>query len=261
MLRLIILLALFLSSSPVTAWWGKEHEIIALIAEKNLSKQAITQINILLEGKTLPEIANWADSVKSQSKWSHSKRWHYVNIDKDESIDEYQVAVGGDILWALDYFYWQIGETTRPVQQRREALMFFVHLVADIHQPLHVGVLGDAGGNKKTVIWKSQNRIVNLHKVWDGLLTSPAINSNEYAEKMNNSEIKNRQLWLKSSFKDWAEESINLHSIVFKFDDQEQQKKSLYLGSSYQNKNWPIAEKRILQAGIRLAHFLNQVFE
>ena len=261
MLRLIILLALFLSSSPVTAWWGKEHEIIALIAEKNLSKQAITQINILLEGKTLHEIANWADSVKSQSKWSHSKRWHYVNIDKDESIDEYQVAVGGDILWALDYFYWQIGETTRPVQQRREALMFFVHLVADIHQPLHVGVLGDAGGNKKTVIWKSQNRIVNLHKVWDGLLTSPAINSNEYAEKINNSEIKNRQLWLKSSFKDWAEESIKLHSVVYKFNHKEQQKKSLHLGSSYQNKNWPIAEKRILQAGIRLAHLLNQVFE
>jgi hypothetical protein len=48
---------------------------------------------------------------------------------------------------------------------------------------------------------------------------------------------------------------------VYKFDDQEQQKKSLYLGSSYQNKNWPIAEKRILQAGVRLAHFLNQVFE
>jgi hypothetical protein len=87
------------------------------------------------------------------------------------------------------------------------------------------------------------------------------MNSYEYAEKMNNSEIKNRKLWLKSSFKDWAEESIKLHSFVYKFDDQEQQKKSLYLGSNYQNKNWPIAEKRILQAGVRLAHFLNQVFE
>jgi hypothetical protein len=261
MLRIIICIYFSLVSATSYAWWGKEHEIVALIAQKNLSKQALQKIDILLEGKTLPEIANWADSVKSQSKWSHSKRWHYVNIDKNESIDEYQVAVGGDILWALDYFYWQIGETTRSVQQRREALMFFVHLVADIHQPLHVGVLGDAGGNKKAVIWKNQNRIVNLHKVWDGLLTSPAINSYEYAEKMNNSEIKNRQLWLKSSFKDWAEESIKLHSIVYKFDDQEQQKKSLYLGSSYQNKNWPIAEKRILQAGVRLAHFLNQVFE
>lgn len=261
MLRLIVLLSLFMCSSPVTAWWGKEHEIIALIAEKNLSKQAIAKIDILLEGDTLSEVANWADSVKSQSKWSHSKRWHYINIEKGETIDQYQVSVGGDILWALDYFYWQIGETTRSLQQRREALMFFVHLVADIHQPLHVGVLGDAGGNKKMVIWKKQNRIVNLHKVWDGLLSSPTISSYEYAEKINNISTKNRQLWLHSSFKDWAKESMELHSVVYKFGDQEQQKKSLYLGSDYQDENWPIAEIRILQAGVRLAHYLNRVFE
>lgn len=261
MLRTIICIYFSLVSATSYAWWGKEHEIIALIAEKNLSKQAMAKINILLEGDTLSEVANWADSVKSQSKWSHSKRWHYVNIDKDETIDQYQVSVGGDILWALDYFYWQIGETTRSVKQRRQALMFFVHLVADIHQPLHVGVSGDAGGNKKTVIWKNQNRIVNLHKVWDGLLSSPTINSYEYAEKINNFPIKNRQLWLNSSFKDWAEESMKLHSVVYKFDDQEQQKKSLYLGANYQNENWPIAEIRILQAGVRLAHYLNKVFE
>ena len=260
MLRLIILLALFLSSSPVTAWWGKEHEIIALIAEKNLSKQAITQINILLEGKTLPEIANWADSVKSQSKWSHSKRWHYVNIDKGETIEQYQVAVGGDILWALDYFYWQIGETTRSVQQRREALMFFVHLVADIHQPLHVGISGDAGGNRKMVIWKSQNRIVNLHKVWDGLLTSSSQNAYQYADKIN-SLSKDRNSWLKSSFKDWAKESLALHKNVYYFERQDIDQKPLRLGVNYQNKNWPLAEERILQAGVRLAHYLNLAFE
>ena len=98
--------------------------------------------------------------------------------------------MGGDILWALDYFYWQIGETTRPVQQRREALMFFVHLVADIHQPLHVGVLGDAEEIKDRHMEKSESHSKFTCKVWDGLLTSPAINSNEYAEKMNNSEIK-----------------------------------------------------------------------
>ena len=261
MLRLIILLALFLSSSPVTAWWGKEHEIIALIAEKNLSKQAITQINILLEGKTLPEIANWADSVKSQSKWSHSKRWHYVNIDKGETIEQYQVAVGGDILWALDYFYWQIGETTRSVQQRREALMFFVHLVADIHQPLHVGKLGDAGGNRESVRWKDEIRLLNLHKVWDGLLTQSDLSAKQYARKISKSSMDERVTWSKASFEDCAQESLQLHKSVYKFGLKNKDNKILKLDNAYQILNKPVVEKRLLQAGIRLAHYLNLAFK
>lgn len=260
MLRPLFILATYLFCLPVNAWWGKEHEIVALIAEKNLSAKAVQQIEIILDGRSLSEIANWADSIKSQSKWSHSKRWHYINIDKGESIDEYQVSVGGDILWALDYFYWQIGEVAKPVQQRREALMFFVHLVADIHQPLHVGFSGDAGGNRKMLIWKNQNRLVNLHKVWDGLLTSPAISSHQYADKILSDSIKETQLILDSSFKDWAKESLTLHAAVYQFGDQKKDN-SLHLGSNYQNKNWPIAQQRILQAGVRLAHYLNQAFE
>ena len=76
MLRIIICIYFSLVSATSYAWWGKEHKIIALIAEKNLSKQAITEIDILLEGDTLSEVANWADRVKSQSKWSHLSLIH-----------------------------------------------------------------------------------------------------------------------------------------------------------------------------------------
>ena len=110
--RLILIFALYLLSLPVNAWWGKEHQIVALIAEKNLSKQSKQQIDILLQGQKLSDIANWADSIKSQPKWFHSKRWHYINIEKGESIADYKVSVGGDILWALDYF---IGKLVKPV--------------------------------------------------------------------------------------------------------------------------------------------------
>jgi hypothetical protein len=246
---------------PSSAWWGKEHEIIAKIAENNLTQEAAKKINILLEGDSLSGVANWADRIKSQSKWSHSRRWHYVNIKKGESIANYKVSVGGDILWALDYFYWQIGDKSKSVSQRREALMFFVHLVADIHQPLHVGFSGDAGGNKKPVMWKSQNRLVNLHKVWDGLLTSPNLTSDQYAKKINKQLTKDRHLWMKSSFKDWAVESLKLQKFVYDFGRQNSPKKPLHLGAEYQNRNLPVAEKRMLQAGVRLAHFLNQAFE
>jgi hypothetical protein len=258
--KLVVIFALFLFSLPVNAWWGKEHEIIAMIAEKNLSEKSAQQVDILLQGKRLSDVANWADSIKFQAKWSHSKRWHYINTEKDENISDYKVSVGGDILWALDYFYWQIGETNRPFDQRREALMFFVHLVADIHQPLHVGISGNAGGNKQLVVWKGMNRRVNLHKVWDGLLTSPNITSQQYANKIYSS-ASPKKLWLEGSFKDWAQESLALHELVYQFEQQDIQHKWLVLGSDYQNKSWPIAQERILQAGVRLAHYLNQAFQ
>lgn len=261
MFRILVVIYISLISMPSSAWWGKEHEIIAKVAEKNLTQQTAKKINSLLEGDRLSDIANWADTIKSQSKWSHSKRWHYVNIEKGESIEDYEVSVGGDILWALDYFYWQISDSSKSVSQRREALMFFVHLVADIHQPLHVGFSGDAGGNKKPVIWESQNRLVNLHKIWDGLLTSPNLTSHQYAKKINNSLTKDKHLWLKLSFKDWADESLKLHQFVYDFKQQNNAKKPLYLGAEYKNKNRPVAEKRMLQAGARLAYFLNLAFE
>jgi hypothetical protein len=98
MFRILVVIYITLISMPSSAWWGKEHEIIAKVAEKNLTQQAAKKINSLLEGDRLSDIANWADTIKSQSKWSHSKRWHYVNIEKGESIADYEVSVGGDIL-------------------------------------------------------------------------------------------------------------------------------------------------------------------
>ena len=64
-----------------------------------------------------------------------------------------------------------------------------------------------------------------------------------------------------SSFKDWAKESLALHKNIYYFERQDIDQKPLRLGASYQNKNWPLAEERILQADVRLAHYLNLAFE
>lgn len=261
MCRIILCIYFSLFSISSFAWWDKEHQIVAIIAEKNLSHVAKQQVNILLNDDNLSDVANWADTIKSQSKWSHSKSWHYMNIDKNQNFASYKTIVGGDILWALNYFYQQLKKTDNPLKKRREALMFFIHLVGDIHQPLHVGKASDKGGNRVPVIWKNQSRITNLHKVWDGLLTQTDLSPAKVSRKIDNSSSSDRAVWQDASFQSWVKESSDLIENIYDFGDKNKGKKIINLGIQYQLINRPIAEKRMLQAGVRLAHYLNLAFE
>jgi hypothetical protein len=164
----------------------------------------------------------------------------------------------GDILWALDYFYQELQKPDNSKQARREALMFFVHFVGDVHQPLHVGAYDDAGGNRVAVNWYNSQRKHNLHRVWDGLLTHSKLSAKEYAKTFEKSSKAQRTEWQHSTFADWANESLILNENIYDFGVGEDQK-IMPLGRWYHEKNEPIAKKRLHQAGVRLAFYLNQI--
>ncbi|MBT4928796.1 MAG: hypothetical protein HON20_02640, partial [Cellvibrionales bacterium] len=127
MIRTVIFLfVIFFYSTPVLAWWEKEHQVVAIIAENNLSEAARKQVNLLLDGESLSAISSWADSIKSDPQWAHSKRWHYINAGSNQNFDKHRPVPAGDILWALDYFYQVLQKPDNSKQARREALMFFV---------------------------------------------------------------------------------------------------------------------------------------
>ena len=126
MIRTVIfLLVTFFYSTPVLAWWEKEHQVVAIIAEKNLTEAARKQVDLLLDGESLSAISSWADSIKSDPQWAHSKRWHYINAGPNQNFDKHRPVPAGDILWALDYFYQVLQKPDNSKQARREALMFF----------------------------------------------------------------------------------------------------------------------------------------
>jgi len=259
MIRTVIFLfVIFFYSTPVLAWWEKEHQVVAIIAENNLSEAARKQVNLLLDGESLSAISSWADSIKSDPQWAHSKRWHYINAGPNQNFDKHRPVPAGDILWALDYFYQELQKPDNSKQARREALMFFVHFVGDIHQPLHVGKYDDAGGNRVAVNWYNSPRKHNLHRVWDGLLTHSKLSAKEYAKTFEKSSKAQRTEWQHSTFADWANESLILNENIYDFGVGEDQK-IMPLGRWYHEKNQPIAKKRLHQAGIRLAFYLNKI--
>jgi len=251
-----LLLCFFCGSA--SAWWADEHRMVAIIADKHLSDHSRSQIKRILGDVSLEEIANWADSIKSQPRWQHSKSWHYINLGSDQNIADYQPVVAGDILWALDYFYNQLKASETSPADRRQALQFFVHLVADIHQPLHVGLAEDRGGNMMMVRWFKGAKLQNLHKVWDGLLTASDLAPAEYAEQLDNASKLQLEAWRNSTFEDWVTESQQLLEQAYGFGIENTGAKTMKLGDQYLRANRPIAERRLLQAGIRLADYLNR---
>ena len=142
--------------------------------------------------------------------------------------------------------------------------MFFVHLVADIHQPLHVGRRADRGGNTITVKWPDQNKTVNLHQLWDSLILNTENKTPQqysryllrHQDQHNNLHIKQ---WRQSQFVDWARESKALRYQVYGFAQPQQTPGTLT--TAYIERSKSILEQRLLMAGLRLADYLNRIFD
>ena len=136
-----------------------------------------------------------------------------------------------------------------------------VHLVADIHQPLHVGRRDDRGGNKIKVKWLDQSRTTNLHRVWDSLLLDlDGKSPDEYSRKLNTASNQQIAQWQSAPVLDWAKESKALRSQVYNFSPVTQGPRGI-ITQAYIDRNRPIIERRLLMAGVRLAACLNQLFD
>ena len=258
---LYIALCFGISATPAYAWWSDEHRVITLIAEKHLTRHSRDQINFLIGGESLATLSLWADQIKSQQSWAHTRSWHYVNTERGQSFSSYQPKTEGDILWALTHFYKKLSNGQLSLQRRRQALLFFIHFAGDIHQPLHVGIRADRGGNKVPVIWYERSKSFNLHQVWDGLLTKNDLSSAENAQRLLKGATEQKiSQWQHSSFTDWARESQQLLNNVYRFKQSDKKAMVPNLGDQYLLTNRPVAEERLLQAGIRIAYYLNQAF-
>ena len=154
-------------------------------------------------------------------------------------------------------------------------IRLLVHLVADAHQPLHVGNGKDYGGNVCYVRWFNSKWTMNLHSVWDSkLIDAYKLSYSEYVEYLNHVKPNQLKKWQNSTVKEWLIESYRLHDAIYPMDkgvlpsdycvknrSMLQNLKVPSLGFAYQNRVRPILNQRLLQAGVRLAGVLNQVYD
>jgi hypothetical protein len=259
--------------APALAWGKTGHRVVAAIADTQLSGLARAQIReILGPGESLDEAANWPDEMRSDPSpfWQRTATpWHYVTLSGtayDHAPPE------GDALEALDHFRAVLEDPHASLADKQTALRFVIHLVGDLHQPLHVGKCCDRGANDVKVSWFGKP--TNLHAVWDSsLVDEEQLSFTELAAKLER-HISDRQLiaWWDINPRDWVSESAKLRDSLYPVATDTPKGSSLAtevdggaagvpnLSYPYVYRFTPLMEQRLSQAGVRLAAYLNAIF-
>jgi hypothetical protein len=258
--------------SPALAWGKTGHRVVAAIADTQLSGLARAHVReILGQGESLDEAANWPDEMRSDPAqfWQKtSTPWHYVTVN---GITYDHAPSEGDALEALNHFKRALQDPKANLADKQLALRFVIHIVGDLHQPLHVGKCCDRGGNDVKVTWFGKP--TNLHAVWDSaLVDDEQLSFSELAAKLER-HISDKQLiaWWDINPRDWISESAEYRDSLYptaadmpKPKKGEKLKKGQPvlpdLSYSYVYRLTPLMEQRLSQAGVRLAAYLNWVF-
>src|SRR5690606_6045852 len=163
-------------------------------------------------------------------------------------------------------------------EKKAFALKFIVHLIGDLHMPLHVGNGLDRGGNSCKVLFHGKE--FNLHALWDeGMIEFTQLSFTELAQfATEGRKLEDSRSWKLGSPVDWALESKQLRAQIYPADvvaSTEPISQRRYcrqdvpvtmeempkLGYEYSYLFMPVVEKRLFQAGLRLAQLLNQALQ
>lgn len=253
-LRLIFaVFSMCLLPSAASAWGPKAHKIIAMVAWDQLRADSRQRVEELL-GKSkgpidpLTTIADWADLEVAKNPKTRS--WHYVEIPLDDIYSRSRDCRDSNcIIDKIDQFKNQL-QSGKSRQDRIEALKYLVHLVGDLHQPLHCTDNYDAGGNRVQVTFFG--KISNLHKVWDSdMIDRTGLSEDSYRKKLE-AALPARGDWVEG----WGNESHLLarkYAYVLPLDRA--------LGNAYYKTNLPILDRQLARAGVRLAQILEDALK
>jgi len=267
----LIAAAAALLPSPALAWGKTGHRVVAAIADTQLSGLARAHVEqILGYGETLEEAANWPDEMRSApgAFWQKTATpWHYVTLN---GILYDHAPPEGDALEALYHFRDVLRDPNASHADKQTALRFVVHIVGDLHQPLHNGKCCDRGGNDVKVTFFGKP--TNLHAVWDSqLVDEEQLSFTELAAKLER-HIGPRDViaWWDINPRDWISESAEVRDSLYPRVDAKPAKASKGkkgkeaalpdLSYSYVYKFTPVMERRLSQGGVRLAAYLNWIF-
>ncbi|MGV6845097.1 MAG: S1/P1 nuclease [Lutibacter sp.] len=257
---LLILVFLFQFSyanhGDLKPYWGKTgHRTVGQIAQQYLKNRTKRKIAAILDGQSLAEVATFADNIKSDRKYSKYYTWHYVNMPFDV---DYQHAVKnpkGDLVTGIAKCKAVILDKNSTKDEKAFYLKMLVHLIGDLHQPLHVGRKEDKGANLIQVQWFGQG--TNLHSVWDDkMINFYKMSYSELASNADHLSKEQIKFIQKGSIVDWVNET---HQLAIKVYGSV--KKGENLRYRYMYDYFQLVRSQLQKGGIRLAEVLNELFK
>lgn len=250
------LLGLACLPSVAQAWGPSAHRIAAEVMGDFLCTAARDEVEAMTRDMPLAELVVWPDGIRDTPTWAHTRDWHYMNVPDDLPVQADTRPESGRILAAIRDNLALLPEGRTDPQRRRQALAFVLHLVVDLHQPLHVGRAGDRGGNSVRV--QFDGRETSLHRLWDsGLLYSIGLRTEDHASAVRALAVGAGAHWAQGTLEDWADESRRLRPWVYDFDARRQVP---VISRRYAETGRQLTVLRLAQGSVRSAQLLNAVW-
>jgi hypothetical protein len=258
MKKLLISAALLTVSSilQVHAWGQTGHRITGSIAEQYLTAEAKAAIEKLLPNESLAQASTYADEMRSNPEEFWQKEagaYHYVTVPKDKHYHDVGAPEQGDAFTALEKFSKIVKDKTAPLEKRQRAVRFIVHIVGDLHQPLHAGDGTDKGGNDlKLEFFREQS---NLHRVWDsGLIDRRQLSYTEWTNWLSEKITPEQAAaWNTTDPLVYIAESVAIRNLIYPETER--------LSWDYLYQHLPTATERLQKGGVRIAAYLNDLFK
>jgi hypothetical protein len=257
---LLVCLAWLAAPIHASAFGVKAHRIHGELTWLLLSEGARAEVSKLLAGESLADVSYWADQIRDEQP--KTAPWHYVNLPPQaECYDAARDCGDGQCIVArLEAFEKVLLDREADTDERRVALKWVVHLVADLHQPLHVSLLADRGGNDVAVTFFGQP--TNLHRVFDvDLVERFDRDARSHAEELRRDLDPVRSAeWAKASHQDVANESWKLAiDVAYRHVDGKPIRSGDRLGRAYWLARSALVDDRLARAAVRLAALLERV--
>lgn len=280
-----------LCCGPAHAWGDEGHEVIGLIAERYLKPDVRRRVQAMLatdeSGLTLRDIAHeatWADKYRdsdrdsTRARYLATRNWHFVDleirgVDVDRACpgrgrapaasDASSGPADECVIDKIDEFRAELKDPNASPEERRLALQFLLHLVGDVHQPLHASDDHDQGGNRK-IVNAAGIGTDNLHHDWDTeFVARLGAGEGAIADRLI-AGITAAQLaqWSAGSALDWALETYSVAKAhTYGLLPAPEHADHYQLPDSYVRDATAVTAQQLSKAGVRLAFVLNQALD
>jgi len=275
--------ALRAAANPVHAWGELGHRVTALIAYRHLTPAAKIKVDAMLaddaDTLTAPDFASratWADKYRNSHR--ETAAWHYVNLeidhpDLDSACHGFPAPGAGGVASAgrardcivnkITEFEGELRSSSTAPAERLTALKFLMHLVGDLHQPLHASDHDDRGGNCIRLSPSPDGHDTNLHAYWDtGVVEALGGTADAIADRLDRRITPGElSVWAHGDAKTWATESFELSrkdAYALPSRPTCNDRGAVALTPAYMSTAVQDSELQLEKAGVRLAVLLNR---
>ena len=293
---LVVLLAMVFAPHPL-AWGPTGHRVVAEIAQRHLLPAARDRVTGLLGGRSLADVVNWPDELRSDPRFDKYKPLHFATVPN--GIKSYRVAKKdkcGDLvaaivalsnflrtgsrddLFAVKALTDKSDGTAKGACNPREtdpispdtAIRLLAHFIGDLHEPLHIGGT-DRGGNAIPVTWLNRWQ-TNLHSTWDDeMVDYERLGYLEYAQFLDRVSDADAARWQTGDTIAWADEALIMRPKLYVFPDDRRPfvapvssaapAVSYLVSYGYIGAQRDRMREQLLKGGLRLASVLNTIFK